>query len=123
MGNLFVTGLNKRDKETNRVSRIVKFKTCFRIKENKLARKGIHTAYVRIAMPDKSILYNSAENLFDYQGEKIVYTAMRQFDYQNKDMDLCIYYKHETPELVQGIYHVDVFLDGTRITAGEFQLK
>ncbi len=123
VGNLFITGLNKRDRETNKIARIVKFKTCFQVKENKVAKEGAHQAYIRISMPDKSILYKSNEDLFDYQGEKIVYTAARQFDYQGKEMNLCVYYKHQTPPLVRGNYHVDIFIDGIRTNSASFELR
>lgn len=119
---LTISGLNKRDNETNRIERIEKFKTCFSIKDNKLATKGKHVAYIRISMPDKSVLYESEEDLFDYKGEKIVYTATREFEYQGTETDLCIYYKHVTPALTKGTYHVDIFIDGERVSSATFEL-
>jgi hypothetical protein len=119
---LFISGLNKRDNETNRVERIEKFKTCFSIKDNKLATKGKHLAYIRISMPDKSVLYESEENLFNFKGDDIVYTAFREFDYQGTETELCIYYKHVTPTLVKGTYHVDIFIDGERVNSASFEL-
>lgn len=123
VGDLSIVGLNKRNKETMRISRILKFKTCFRIKENKIAHKGIHKAYVRIVMPDESVLFESSENLFKYQDKQIVYSAMREFNYQGKELNLCVYYKHQTPQLVSGEYGVDIFIDEVKTNSATFILK
>jgi len=123
VGNLSIIGLNKRNNETMRISRIIKFKTCFTIKENKIAHKGAHKAYVRIVMPDETVLFESSEDLFQYQDKQIVYSAMRDFDYQGKETNICVYYKHENPILVAGEYGVDIFIDGVKTNSGTFILK
>ncbi|MCK5536569.1 MAG: hypothetical protein KAI79_07065 [Bacteroidales bacterium] len=120
---IFISGLNKRDKETDNVERIEKFKTCIDIRENKLAKKGNHTAYIRISMPDKSVLYESSEDLFLYKGDNIVYTAYREFDFDGKDKNICIFYKHVNPPLTGGNYNVDIFIDNERVSSASFQLK
>ncbi len=119
---LVATPINRRGKEVTRARRVEKIKVCFTLMENDIAQAGMRNAYVRITGPDKYVLAKSETDLFDFQGEKIVFSAKREIDYQNKDVDLCIYYDNKG-DLVAGTYDVNVFMDGIIIGTTQFLIK
>jgi len=114
--------LNSRGKETTRARRVEKIRVCFTLTENAIAKAGVRDAYIRILGPDQFILAKAETDLFDFQGEKIVYSAKREVDYQNQDVDLCIFYDNKG-ELVEGKYQATVYVDGNLVGSAEFMLK
>ncbi|MFP3859982.1 MAG: coiled-coil domain-containing protein [Bacteroidales bacterium] len=121
--NLNAIPINKRGKEKNRVDKIEKIKVCFKVEENDLVEPGERYFYIRIASPeDDAILTNSQDNLFEYEEEKIVYSARRQIEYTGEEQDVCIYFDTEG-ELDPGEYTVFVFADGNQIGDTTFQLE
>lgn len=119
---VIITPLNKRGNDVTRASRVVKIKVCFTLSENNIAKPGIRDAFVRIIGPDSFLLAKSTSDLFDYEGEKIVFSAKREIDYQNQDIELCVFYDNNG-ELVKGKYQVTVYIDGYMVGTGEFMLK
>jgi K+/H+ antiporter YhaU regulatory subunit KhtT len=119
---VIITPLNKRGNDVTRASRVVKIKVCFTLSENNIAKPGIRDAFVRIIGPDGFLLAKSTSDLFDYEGEKIVFSAKREIDYQNQDIELCVFYDNNG-ELVKGKYQVTVYVDGYMVGTGEFLLK
>ncbi len=114
--------LNKRDRETKRISKAAKFEVCFTLMANKIAKKGQKHVYLRIARPDGYILINSNSSTFQYEGKEIFYSSEKTIDYQGKDTDVCIYYLNDT-ELPPGKYTAFVFIDGNLIFSTDIYLK
>ena len=79
---------------------------------------------MRIADPAENILYvnESDEYSFEYQGKKLQYTAKEQITYNNKAVDLCIYWA-KTKDFVPGTYVVDLFSDGNLIGTSQLTLE
>ncbi len=120
--NLKVTGLNKRDKETNRSSKLDKFKVCLTLAENPVAKRGTKDVIIRISGPDKKILLNDKSGYFKFQKEEIAYSSKRDLTYDGKNVDICIYYANIV-ELKEGQYIIDVFVDGNQIATTTTTLK
>ena len=114
--------VSRKGNEVTRARKVEKLRVCFTLSENAIAKAGVRDAYIRIIGPDQFVLAKSETDLFDFQGEKIVYSAKREVDYQNKDIDLCIFYDNKG-ELVAGKYQATVYLDGNLVGSGEFMLK
>ena len=119
--NLIATGINKRGKKTNRISKLDKIKVCFAIDENVIAPQGEKWVYIRIAKPDKYVLHESDDDLFTFEGKQIAYSAKRMVNYQGELTDMCIYWK-KSETLIPGLYYVDVFADGALIGTTAFTL-
>ncbi len=119
---LEATPLNKRGKPNNKINKIVKIKVSFRIKENVLADAGERDVYVRIAGPDDYILAKSEDDLFEYEGQEIVYSAKRPVDYINKNLDVIVYWDNNGA-LLQGAYEVYIFADGNEIGNTQFLIE
>ncbi len=120
--NLEAVPLNKRGKPNNKINKIVKIKVSFRIKENVLADAGERDVYVRIAGPDDYILAKSEDDLFEYEGQEIVYSAKRPVDYINKNLDVIVYWDNNGA-LLQGVYEVYIFADGNEIGNTQFLIE
>jgi hypothetical protein len=120
--NVVVSALSRKGKEVTRARRAEKLIVCFTLTENAIAKAGSRYVYLRILGPDEVLLAKSETDLFDFQGQKIVYSAKREVDYQNQDVDMCIYYDN-SGELLEGKYQVTLYLDGSQAGEGEVVLK
>jgi len=120
--NISVSLLNRRGKETEKASRVVKIKTCFTVRENPIVQAGEKTIYLRITRPDNLLLANSEEDVFNYNGKTLVYSAKRAITYENKDIDVCIYWDN-AGELITGKYTIDLFCEGKLIGSTDFTIK
>ena len=110
--------------ETDRASKAQKVKSCFTLSENNIAKSGNKNLYFRVISPEGSVLTdnNSSGETFDYDGVKGIYTMIRKVNYQNKAMDLCIYWDIPNP-LTPGFYLVEIYADKALIGRTSFDLK
>ena len=119
--NLVITPLNERSREKLKADKVEKIRVCFTLRENAIVPPGTKTIYIRITRPDDVIL-TSGVNLFEYQGEQIVYSEMRDVEYENVDVDMCIYWTNDG-QLIPGSYSVTLYSDGNDIGSSTFALK
>ena len=119
--NIVVTPLNKRSRENLRADKIDKLRTCFTIRENSVIAPGNKIIYLRIARPDDVIL-TSGVNLFEFRGEQIVFSASREVQYENADIELCIFWTNDG-QLIPGTYRVNIYAEGNDIGNTTFELK
>jgi len=115
-------GISRRGNEVSRARRVEKIRACFTLNENAIAKAGNRLVYMRIVGPDDYVLAKSETDVFDFEGEKIVFSANREVDYQNKDVEMCIFYDNNG-ELLKGTYKVTLYMDGYMIGYSEFTLK
>ncbi|MBI4649480.1 MAG: hypothetical protein HY738_23490 [Bacteroidia bacterium] len=120
--NISALAINQKSKPVEKAKKVDKFKICFTVRENPIAKPGSKTVFLRISRPDSLIIINTPDNVFNYEGNMIAYTERREIEYENKDIDICIYWK-KTQELIQGIYSVDIFADKKQIGKSSFELK
>ena len=119
--NLVITPLNQRSREKFKTDKVAKIRVCFTLRENAIIDPGTKTIYIRIARPDDVIL-TSGVNLFEYQGEQIVYSEKRDVEYENVDVDMCIYWTNDG-QLIPGSYSITLFSEGNKIGSSVFALK
>jgi FtsZ-binding cell division protein ZapB len=120
--NVIGSALNKRGKDTPRASRTAKIKVCCTIRENPLIPAGDKEVFMRISRPDDMVLAASEQDMFDFEGTQIVYSAKRSVTYENKDVDMCLFYENAA-QLIPGTYKTDIFCEGKMIGTGTFTLK
>lgn len=120
--NLSATGFRQRgssrEVETDRYRRVEFMRICFTLAENSVIEPGNKNIYLRIAAPDGTILVQGRDDEYSFmhQGEKLQYSIMTVADYQNNNLEICLdYNKRETQDLVEGVYNIDVFHNGTQI--------
>lgn len=116
-------GLTKKSKVTKKTSKVSKIRVCFTVLKNITAPVGEKTAYVRIQRPDQSLLLHSLNDKFKYEGSEINFSAKRTFEYEGKDVDVCVFYKVDEGELTEGAYLADIFIDGYNVGSVSFELR
>ena len=97
-------------------------KVCFTLRENAIAKAGTKDIYIRITRVDGAVIAYSDADIFDFQGQQIVYSAKRQIEYENKDIDVCIFWDNNN-QLVIGEYTIDIFTDGNMIGTAKLNMK
>lgn len=120
--NILATPINHKSKPVTKVNKVNKIKVCFTLRENTIAGSGLKDVFIRIARPDELILASADSDLFEYEDDLIVYSAMRQVEYNNNDVDMCIFWNNNQ-QLISGKYFVDIFIDGNLIGSITFSLK
>jgi len=113
--------LNKKRKETTRISLLDKVRVCFTLRENPIAKAGEKEVYMRVIRPDSLVITASPDNLFEYKRSKIIYSANRIVDYINQDIEMCIYMDN-TGDFIVGTYSVELFLEDNIIGRTTFML-
>lgn len=120
---LQVTALNNRDKSVTKARQTVQIRACLTIAENNIASAGTRSVYMRVKSPDGSLLTQSINNLFDPAdgSAQLIYSGMRQIDYQGQDLEVCVFYKDE--DFLQGNYNIEIYLDGILVGTSLLVLK
>jgi len=119
--NISAVAVNKKNKETSRLNLMEKLRVGFTLRENPIAAAGQKQIYMRVIRPDSLVITISPDNLFDYNGNKIIYSATRIIDYMNQDIDVTIWLDN-TGDFVPGNYSAEVYLDGIVIGKTTFML-
>jgi hypothetical protein len=119
--NVTAVTLNKNRKETTRIDRIDKLRICFTLRENPIAKAGEKMVYLRVVRPDSLVITSSSNNLFDFNNGKLVYTASRQVEYLNQDIEMCIFVDN-SKDFILGNYKAELYLDGNLIGGCPFIL-
>lgn len=120
--NIVCEGLNKNSKPKDKISKIEKLRVCFTVRENSVAEAGRKMIYMTLTRPDDIILSSPDAGMFEYDGESKVYSAKRELEYDNVDIDMCIYWDI-TEELVPGTYFVNLYSEGFEIGTSSLVLK
>lgn len=119
---IVAVSLNKKRKETTRINLLDKLRICFTLRENPLAKPGPKDVYMRVIRPDSLVVTTSPDNLFEYKGNKIIYSAARQVDYMNQDLDVCIFLDNKG-DFIIGNYSVELYLEDNIIGRTNFMLS
>lgn len=105
-----VVALNARGKVVSRVKAATTLRVDFTVSSNDLAAAGNREIYVRITSPDGYLLTTESVPTFRFRDESIGYSASREIDYQNEDVDVSIYYNGSG--FVAGDYKIELYTDG-----------
>jgi Tfp pilus assembly protein PilN len=119
---IMAVSLNKKRKETTRINLLDKLRICFTLRENPLAQAGQKDVYMRVIRPDSLVVTSSPDNLFEYKDNKIIYSATRQVDYMNQDIEVCIFLDNNG-DFVIGNYSVELYLENNIIGRTNFMLS
>ena len=119
---IVAVSLNKKRKETTKINLLDKLRVCFTLRENPLAKAGEKIVYMRVMRPDSLVITTSPNNLFDYKGKKLIYSANRAVDYINQDVEMCIFLDN-TGDFIPGNYSVELYLEENKIGKSTFMLS
>ncbi|MFI3331049.1 MAG: hypothetical protein R3Y38_04525 [Rikenellaceae bacterium] len=119
--NIAIMPLSTNDKEVTRASRAARLRVDFVLSANELTAPGERMVYAQITGPDGYIMAKDAADVFDFEGDKLTFSAAREVDYQNQDLPVGLYYNGAG--IVGGKYRVDIYIDGYKIGTSELVLK
>lgn len=119
--NIVAAALNKKRKETNRISLMESLRVCFTLRENAIAQAGQKEVFMRVIRPDSLVITGSPDNLFDFKGNKMIYSERRMADYMNQDLEMCIFLSN-TGDFITGNYSIELYLENNLIGRTTFML-
>ncbi|MBN2482189.1 MAG: hypothetical protein JXB19_10635 [Bacteroidales bacterium] len=120
--NIVIEPQRRNDRSTNKIRNLEQIKVCFTVRENAIAEPGPKQINMRIIRPDELILPSDGGETFEFNGEQVVYSAQRELDYQNSDIDICIFWTKNT-DLIAGNYTVILYAEGYEIGSASFSLN
>ncbi len=113
---------NKKGKLTTRARKVRRFGIKFKLDENLIAPTGVKQVYIRITDPEDHILLENEKLTFKFDGEEIVYSAVRSIEYNGKVTPASVYFESKQ-KVLSGSYQVDIFCDGKMIGETTVTLK
>ena len=111
-----LTGLNARNKEVSRIRNAERVRVDFVLTANELTTPGNKAVYMRLTSPDGYVLTTEAMPTFEYEGERLSYSA-----YQNQDLEVGIYF--DSSGFAAGTYLVQLYCDGYMIGSAEIAMR
>ncbi|MEG1611067.1 MAG: hypothetical protein RRZ83_02180 [Alistipes sp.] len=116
-----LAALNGKSKPVTRVRNAARLRVDFSLTSNELATPGNKSLFVRITSPDGYVLTTDAQPTFSFEGERLIYSASREVDYQNQDIAVGIYYN--STGFTAGTYRVQIYCDGYLIGSNDITLR
>ena len=126
-GNLTVNAIRVRSSgtqsETTRASKANMIKSCFTLIENKLAKPGDKTIYLRVLNSDGKLL-PAEESMSSNNSKKeaIEMSSKRVINYQNQNTDICVFYEMIN-QIPAGNYSIELYNEGYLIGSSSFALR
>lgn len=112
--------LDKKDKNTKKLSKCKKFMVNFSLAKNVTAASGNKTVYVRITSPSGTLLGGAGS--FNYENKTLSCTAKKSVEYGGQETPITMYWE-VSQALETGTYSVSIFADGNMIGSGRFSFK
>ena len=119
--NIRLTALGNRSREVTRIKNAVRLRTDFVLAANELTTPGDKTVYVRILAPDGYVLSSEGAPTFEYEGERLSYSAQRTIDYQNEDLEVGIFYTGSG--FTAGKYTIELYAEGRLVGSTEIVMR
>ena len=113
----------KKESETTKASRTQKIKVSFSLGENKIAKSGEKTVYVRIVTPDgKEMAKNYDDNYkFTFNKSSGYFAGKETLNYSNAEISGVTYCEGQG-DLVSGNYIIEISCDGVIIGSSTLRL-
>ncbi|MFI3314136.1 MAG: hypothetical protein R3Y04_00530 [Rikenellaceae bacterium] len=115
-----LVALNDKSKEVSRASRATMLRVDCVLSANTITVPGERAIYFRIIDASGAVLTDSNSLLFEFEGEKIQSTNLREVDYQSEDLPVSTVYRGSVKD---GTYVVQVYMDGYMIGSNEIILR
>lgn len=113
----------KKDKISTKAKKVEKLRICFTLSENAIAKAGSKTIYMRIVNPEGKVLTKGRGDEFEFEGGSMTYSMSQEITYENKQMDLCMFYETGTEPLNVGKHTVEIYTDKVLIGTASLSLR
>lgn len=111
-----------RSKITTRAKQAVQLQSSFTVSGNLIASAGRKAVYMQIIDPNGRTLQNVSSYSTETNSGRISYTEKKEIDYQNKSIDMTIYFDVRNT-ISKGNYKVNIYCDLNLIGSDSFTLK
>ena len=109
--------------ETTRASKSEMVKVCCTLIENKLAKSGDKSIYLRVLNSVGEVFKSETPLIIpNFKKETIEMSSKRVINYQNQNTDMCIFYELQN-EIIPGNYMVEIYNGGYLIGESSFSLR
>ena len=116
----WVTPMNKKGKDTQRVKDVKRLAFGFTIVKNVTAQNGQRIVYARILKPDNTVM--GKKGTFTYEDSPLEYTEKKYIDYTGEEQKMTMY--SDVAEFLEaGTYRIFIFCDSQMIGQTNFTLK
>ncbi len=115
--------LNNTTDETNKARNTVQIRSSFTISENPIAASGRKTVYMQVIDPTGKTLQSRSSNVVKTDMGTLAYSDKKDVDYNNKRVDMSIFYDLKGADAAKGNYKVKIFVDGQLAGTDSFTLK
>ena len=108
-------------KEHEKARRVDDIKVCFTLPENPLAATGVTSFYLQVINPENNIM--GANKTEEFDGQKLTYSKVVQFNYKSKELDLCELVNANEDQIVKGRYRINLYNGPIRVSSSELELR
>jgi DNA repair ATPase RecN len=113
--------------ETAMAKRTHKLEVCFDVLDNKIAKPGDKTVYLKITEPGGKPIGNKATGSSSFKtasGEEVMYAATTTINYAGTKQSACLSYEEKEDKMFPpGTYLIEVYIDGNLSGASSYVLK
>lgn len=113
--------------ETALAKRTHKFDVCFDVLDNKIAKQGEKTIYLKITEPGGKPIGNRSTGSSTFKtanGEEQMYATSLLIDFTGAKQSLCMSYEEqEDKQFPTGTYLFEIYIDGNLSGAGSYVLR
>jgi len=100
---------------------------CFDVLENKIAKPGERTVYMKITEPGGKPVGNKSTGSSSFKtasGEEVMYAATATLDYKGVKQNICMDYEEQQDKMFPaGTYLIEIYIDGNLSGAGSYVLR
>jgi len=113
--------------ETALAKRTHKLSICFDVLDNKIAKTGEKTVYLKITEPGGKPMGNKSTGSASFKtasGEEVMYAASSTLTYTGVKQNVCMNYEEQEDKMFPpGTYMIEVYIDGNLSGAGTCVLR
>ena len=104
-----------------------KFDICFTILENKIAKSGTRTVYLRLISPNGKVIGDRAQGSGSFNDVKsnsqMQFTLSKSLDYNNANANICMTWESAGEKYNVGIYNAEIYIDGVFSSSKTLELR
>ena len=115
--------LNNTTEETNKARNCIQIQSSFTLSENLLNTAGNKMIYLQVVAPNGKVLQGKPNYFLETDNGTIAYSDKKEINYQNKQLDMSIYYSYGNNEAQKGNHKINIYADGLLIGTDSFVLK
>ncbi len=123
VSNLNVTPLDKKNRRTDRASKIQNLQLNYTVSKNVTAKSGLKTVYIQMFSPTGELMVKSPDAFFEFNNNEEGYSLSKDFNYNGDNQEGVVFWQVEKDKpLPLGMYKVDFFIEGNRVGSYNFRL-